>query len=126
MILTGDFCAVTDLQAAADRWTAQLHWNAGHAVFAGHFPGQPVVPGVCMIQVVQEVMEAALGRRLQLVSSGSIKFLQFIDPRVNAQTGMEIKRLKEENGEYAISAQISNAETVFFKFSAVYRQREPM
>ena len=120
MILTGDFCTVTGLHAAEDRWTAQLHWQADHAIFGGHFPGQPVVPGVCMVQMVQEVMEAALGRRMQLVSSASIKFLQFIDPRVNAQTVMEIKRIKEENREYNISAQISNTEKVFFKFSAVY------
>ncbi|MFT4024998.1 MAG: 3-hydroxyacyl-ACP dehydratase, partial [Flavihumibacter sp.] len=78
MILTGDFCKVTGLQAEEGRWKAQLHWNADHAIFGGHFPGQPVVPGVCMIQMVQEVMETALGRRMQLVSSGSIKFLQFI------------------------------------------------
>ncbi len=120
MILTGDFCTVSDLQTEAGRWTAQLHWNADHAIFGGHFPGQPVVPGVCMIQMVQEVMEAALGKRVQLVSSGSIKFLHFIDPRMHTQTGLEIKRVAEEAGVYTIGAQISQEGLVFFKFNAVY------
>jgi len=124
MILTGDFCKVTEWLAHENRWTAQLHWNEGHAIFAGHFPGQPVVPGVCMIQMVQEVLELAFGSRLQLVSSGSIKFLQFIDPRVHAQTGMEIKLVKEEAGMYTISALISQESIVFFKFNAVYQSAE--
>jgi 3-hydroxyacyl-[acyl-carrier-protein] dehydratase len=38
--------------------------NPKHAIFAGHFPGQPVVPGVCMLQIIKEGLEQALDKKL--------------------------------------------------------------
>ncbi|MEJ0079486.1 MAG: hypothetical protein WDM78_00620 [Puia sp.] len=29
---------------------------ADQAIFSGHFPGQPVLPGVCMMEMVAEVL----------------------------------------------------------------------
>lgn len=37
-------------------WTRSLEIDAGHPAFDGHFPGQPVLPGVAMLA---EVVEAA-------------------------------------------------------------------
>ena len=36
--------------------------DAGHAIYAAHFPGNPVTPGVCIIQTVKELAERSIGR----------------------------------------------------------------
>jgi len=54
--------------------------NSSHRIFNGHFPGNPVVPGVCQVQMVREVAEAALGSKCRLVSADNIKFLSMIVP----------------------------------------------
>lgn len=46
---------------------------ADHAVFAGHFPGRPIVPGVLLLDTVLLELEAATG--LQTRSLASAKFL---------------------------------------------------
>lgn len=51
-----------------------------HSVFKGHFPEQPVLPGVCMIQVNKELLEAHLKFPLMMDSSKQVKFLHVVNP----------------------------------------------
>ena len=39
-----------------------LPFAAGHPVFAGHFPGHPIVPGVLLLDWAQAAIEAHLGQ----------------------------------------------------------------
>ena len=39
--------------------------DANHPVFAGHFPGKPIVPGVMLLDRAQQAIEAASGLRMQ-------------------------------------------------------------
>lgn len=41
-----------------------LPFAADHPAFAGHFPGQPIVPGVLLLDWVQGAIEAQTGRTL--------------------------------------------------------------
>ena len=31
-------------------------------IFAGHFPGQPIVPGACLVQIAEDLTSQQLGR----------------------------------------------------------------
>ena len=42
-----------------------IHIDAHHPVFAGHFPGKPIVPGVMLLDRAQQAIEAASGVRMQ-------------------------------------------------------------
>ena len=35
----------------------EIELNPGHMLYQGHFPGQPVVPGVCTLQMIKESAE---------------------------------------------------------------------
>jgi 3-hydroxyacyl-[acyl-carrier-protein] dehydratase len=39
--------------------------DANHPVFAGHFPGKPIVPGVMLLDRAQQAIEQASGLRMQ-------------------------------------------------------------
>jgi 3-hydroxymyristoyl/3-hydroxydecanoyl-(acyl carrier protein) dehydratase len=45
-----------------------LPFAADHPVFAGHFPGQPIVPGVLLLDWAQAAIEAQLGQHLQALA----------------------------------------------------------
>ena len=57
---------------------ADLHFTPDHPAFAGHFPGQPIVPGVLLLEGVQRTVEAATG--LALDGLAVAKFLSPAQP----------------------------------------------
>jgi len=50
-----------------------LHVDPAHPAFAGHFPGQPIVPGVVLLDLTQIAIEAENG--LTLAGLAACKFL---------------------------------------------------
>ncbi|MBS1614999.1 MAG: 3-hydroxyacyl-ACP dehydratase [Bacteroidetes bacterium] len=57
-----------------------MSFDIQHRIFEGHFPGHPIVPGVCTLAIVKEALESALGKNLMLHESSVIKFLGLIHP----------------------------------------------
>lgn len=49
----------------------EIELNPGHALYQGHFPGQPVVPGVCTLQMIKESAEQIVSQPLQYVQIAS-------------------------------------------------------
>ena len=50
--------------------------DAGHAIYGAHFPGNPVTPGVCIIQTVKELAERSIGRPLFLRTVRNVRPLR--------------------------------------------------
>ena len=96
-MLQGTFYTLLSLQQpAATSLLATIELNAGHDIFKGHFPGQPVVPGVCMLQIVKECLEQVLLRKVQLRQAGNIKFLTVLTP--DAHQTVEVRVNFESSG----------------------------
>jgi hypothetical protein len=51
-----------------------------HPAFAGHFPGQPVLPGVVLMTLVMEALEQRPGLRARLAGAPCIEQLKFVAP----------------------------------------------
>ena len=45
-----------------------LPFPADHPVFAGHFPGHPIVPGVLLLDWAQAAVEAQLGQSVMALT----------------------------------------------------------
>lgn len=98
----------------------KVHLNKDHAIFKGHFPGNPVMPGVCMIQIIKELTEEAVGRDLFLSVSSNIKFMAIINPEKNPDLQLTID-ISEDNGEVKIKNITSFEDTVALKLSATFK-----
>lgn len=118
-MLQNDFFNFNVPQIEGNTAVTTLHINAGHRIFEGHFPGQPVVPGVCMMQMVKEVLENVTGVKLRLVKAGDMKFLAVIDPNKNGIVELEIKFTAYDD-QITTEAKIYNAGGIFFKFKGLF------
>lgn len=100
----------------------RVRFNRDHAIFEGHFPGLPVVPGVCMMAIIKESLETALSGKLILEKSSALKFLSLINPIETEEADVEVKYSLNEDGKVVADGAISGNEIIFFKISkAVYR-----
>lgn len=98
---------------------AAVTLEARHKIFEGHFPGQPVLPGVCMLQMIKEILESVTGARLRLSASDYLKFLSMIDPRVTSRLEVSLQHTTVDNQLQTI-ASLASGSTTFFKMKAAF------
>jgi len=122
MILAGDFYTVMSAAVEAGKIEAVLQINPNHEIFKGHFPGQPVVPGVCMMQMVKELLETATSRSLRLHTGLDLKFLSVIDPGKNNTIHVETNYTVLASGDINVTSRLFYTETTFFKFKGVFTE----
>jgi 3-hydroxyacyl-[acyl-carrier-protein] dehydratase len=111
---------VTATENTAEGILAKVHLNKDHAIFKGHFPGNPVMPGVCMIQIIKELTEETTGKNLFLAVSSNIKFMAIINPEKNPDLQLSID-ITQENGEVKVKNTTSFEETVALKLNATFK-----
>lgn len=124
-MLQGDFFYISTVETAGFDIKADLVINAAHKIFEGHFPGHPVVPGVCMMQMIKEIMEQVFGKKTNLVTASEMKFLAIIDPQENTNIQAALKYNIEETGKIAVTATLFKEERIYFKFKGLFDFREP-
>lgn len=103
-----------------NRILAEIELNPNHDIYRGHFPGQPILPGVLQLQIVKEILASALEKNIHLKSASNIKFLSMVDPRAVNSLQLEIEIISEIEDVCRISAKIHSGNTVFLRFKGVY------
>lgn len=119
MLIEGLY-TVVGVEKTTDGITAKVHLNKNHDIFKGHFPGNPVMPGVCMIQIIKELTEEATEKNLFLTVSSNIKFMAIINPENNPDLELSIN-IVEENGEVKVKNVTSFEDTVALKLNATFK-----
>lgn len=117
MILLNDFYTILQTVPTPGVVNARISINKAHRIFEGHFPGLPVVPGVCMLQIVRELMEVNSGKELKIAQAENMKFLSVINPEFNNEVDLVIN-FTEVEGKFSINATIFAGTVTFFKLKA--------
>lgn len=113
--LLNDFYKTISFDTATDKLETVIEIDPLHKIFEGHFPGQPVVPGVCMMQIIKESAERFVGYSLKLEKAQDMKFLAVIDPSRNNQVKISAT-LANDADKLSVNATITHEDTVHFKF----------
>ncbi|GER58319.1 3-hydroxyacyl-ACP dehydratase [Patiriisocius marinus] len=98
---------------------AEIYLNKDNDIFKGHFPGNPVMPGVCMIQIIKELTEKAVDSTLFLSETTNIKFMAIINPNKTPYLKLSITITEVENG-FKTKNISSFGETLALKMSALF------
>ncbi len=119
-MLLNDFFTINETVKSDTEIWAELLIHSNHKIFEGHFPNQPVVPGVCMMQMIKEIVEQVIGKETNLTQAADMKFLAVINPLENNLIQASIKYAADETGAINVVASLFKDELVHFKFKGQF------
>lgn len=119
-MLIRDFYTISDFREEGGQYHAQLRLNKDHELFSGHFPGNPVTPGVVLMQLFKEAAQKGFGQELQLIRASNVKFMAVVNPGKDPELVLEF-RLKEQDSQISLSGLARNGSGNAMKISALYR-----
>ncbi|NML58592.1 3-hydroxyacyl-ACP dehydratase [Chryseobacterium cheonjiense] len=102
-------------------YIAHILLNKEHDIFKGHFPGNPVTPGVCMMQIVKELSEEFTGKKLFLKSASNVKFMAIINPFETPELKLQLD-ITEAEEEIKVKNTTLFGETIALKMSVNYKK----
>ncbi len=122
-MLLNIFFEIDNLFVSDDRAhaTAQATLNPKHPIFEGHFPESPVVPGVCMIQMIKEILSDILHAEIMLTKSSAIKLNNLLTPLQNLIINFDLKINNIDNNNIHINCKIFFEDTNFCNFIGDFR-----
>jgi 3-hydroxyacyl-[acyl-carrier-protein] dehydratase len=101
--------------------TALISFNKAHPIFEGHFPGHPVVPGVCMMQILREIMEIEVGQKLRITLGDNLKFLAIINPEEHHEVEVVLSYTPVDTS-LNVNATLQAGTVTFFKFKGTFKK----
>ena len=102
-------------------FSSEIELNPEHEIFKGHFEQMPVAPGVCLVQIVKEIVMDKFQINLQLSEGKNIKYLALIVPTQNKNFVIDFTVYPTENG-LNISANYTNNGTSFTKMKLIFKE----
>ncbi|WP_312555648.1 3-hydroxyacyl-ACP dehydratase [Empedobacter brevis] len=98
----------------------QIELNPNHEIFEGHFPNNPITPGVCMMQIIKELTEGIVSKDLFLSKVSNVKFMATINPFKQAILDLNLT-IVHDNNEVKVKNSSFFEATNALKFSAIYK-----
>lgn len=120
MILKDNFYTINELEFVDNKIQASIKIDSKHSIFEGHFPNNPITPGVVEMEIVKEVISEALKKTIKLTKMSNCKFLAILNPINSPEVKLKIDVLEYEESRIRISGQITDDTTIFLKIAAEY------
>ncbi len=117
-MLLHSFFKIVETSREDDKTVVIVQLEKQHSIYEGHFPGNPVAPGVCLIQMIREVIELLKDQKLMLAEADEIKFLNIVNPLMVDALRIEIKNRPKSENPLAFNIVINDGQTTYLKMRA--------
>jgi 3-hydroxyacyl-[acyl-carrier-protein] dehydratase len=94
-----------------------IRLQADHTIYKAHFPGEPITPGVCVIQIAKELLEDCLQRQLAIKAMKNVKFLAVISPRQHPQVRYTFRQIQETPEAVTAQVEVTDGDTTMTAIS---------
>jgi len=118
MILIDNFFTVTSQNISDAKAEFRVKLNAENFIYQAHFPNNPVTPGVCLIQMAEELFGLLKGANFKIKTLKNVKFTAVINPLEFPEVDFTLEFTQSEM-DWLLKVLIKERETVFAKISMV-------
>lgn len=114
MKLLDDFFYITDSSIVdSENIKCAVSFNEAHTIYKAHFIGNPITPGVCLVQMAIEIMENIFKKSFVLQRVKSIKFKKPITPK--GKPSYIFTKIVDEGDSISASVSIEDSSDQFVK-----------
>lgn len=117
MLLKDSLFTVVETKREAGHAEVEIQLDINHPIYTGHFPNNPITPGVCLLQIVIELFSMLVGSEMTMHSSKSIKFVNIVRPDQCPRISYLLDWEQLDGDLYNVKVVVRNADTLFCKFS---------
>lgn len=121
MKLLDNFYYINNHIRIDDGYQFVIRLNPDHFIYKAHFPDEPITPGVCLLQITEELTELATGLNLELESVKNVKFLQIISPTSVSEVTCTIPKITIADEFVSSSMVMGEGDVIYAKLSIVCR-----
>ena len=118
-----DYYRITGTGRENNTFTFDIEINPDCEVFLGHFPGEPICPGVCNIQMLKECAEKALGKKMVLSGIKQCKLTALMKPDTDRKATVKLS-FEDEDGPIRFTAELYNENKTFVKMKGELTEQE--
>ena len=115
-----DLLITQSITETENGFTAVLRCNPDHLIYQAHFPGNPITPGACLLQIAGELMQRKTGRTLYMKSSKNVKYLNVLVPAEDKEVRFVFSNLAESETECKVQVVITDEAQVYTKMSLTF------
>lgn len=123
MVLENFYSITSQEKMDENRFSFDILINNNHRIFEGHFPNNPIMPGVCMMQITKEITEDLTSSTLFMRKCSNVKFTAIINPEINQKLNLQIVISMEENGDVKVKNITKFEDTIALKLTAYYKKK---
>ena len=90
-------------------------------IYKAHFPNNPITPGVCMVQMVSEILAEFFKRQFVLDTAVNIKFRERMGP--DEEATFVFSKIVFDDDRLSVSVSVENDKAQYVKMSMRYQVR---
>lgn len=91
--------------------------NPGCFIYKAHFPGNPITPGVCIVQTACELLGEIVGRKLEITKAKDIKFTNILSPTNTPKADFVFTSIEDNDGVAKAKVDVKNGDEIFTTIS---------
>ena len=101
----------TEMKDAAVCYNILL--DKSHFIYKAHFPGEPITPGVCLIQIAKELTGTYRQQTYNIQTIKNVKFLAVVSPTLTPNVTYMLEKIAvdEETGDCKVQAVVTDTVT---------------
>ena len=126
MNLKNSLYTIQDVARESISVSYDLLLNAGHTIYQAHFPNEPITPGVCILQIIRELLEEHTGKQYEITKVKNVKYLSILSPVKTPQVTFVIDKMNDgtTTGSMMVQAHVQANDVMITKISMEVKSEE--
>lgn len=117
-----DLYHIISMDSREEERVITVRLNPEHRIYGAHFPGNPITPGACLMEMARELSSVVLDKELLLEKADNVKFLKGIHPGEHPLIIFRLYIIGPEDRTWKVRTEIMEGETLMTRMNLCLKE----